>query len=145
MVLGRRMSIEYQFGDNRLYRAVYILAEDYLLEKKYLRDYLDFKNVLTSKYGQPARDEMIWHKPHMKHDPTEWGVAVSIGHLTSEAVWETDTTKIAAILTGGNHTVSCQIVYSSKALAHLAGTGGEQGAKSGEEPNQQLKKALEAF
>ncbi len=146
-VLGRRMVIEYHFARNQLYQATYRLAEEYLLENNYVRDYTEFKEILWKKYGTPKKEEMIWHKPYHKNDPSRWGVAVSIGHLTYSTIWESDTTLIAAVLAGGNYIISCQIEYISKALLHLAQekTDGTEKQDKGGVSNRKLKNALEEF
>jgi len=67
-----------------------------------------------------------------KDDYSDWGTAISLGHLLYFSTWETENTEIASILTGENFDISCVIEYSSKSLEEL-----EKKAKE--------KKALDAF
>ena len=146
-VLDRQVALEFHMGRNQLYRAVYRLAEHYIMEANYLKDYNDFKTILTKKFGAADKDEMKWRKPHLKGDPSQWGVAVSIGDLSCQTVWETPRTRVVLQLTGGNYEVTCTIDYLSKDLAHLAKAAhsDEENPETGGKSNKQLEKALEDF
>ena len=146
-ILDRQMALEYHLGSNQFYRAVYRLAENYLMEAKYLKDYNDFKTVLGKKFGPSLKDEMKWHKPHLQGDPSQWGVAVSIGDLACQTVWETPRTRITLALTGGNHQIECTIEYLSKELEHLAHAqdGQSEAPQQSGRTDKRLKKALEDF
>jgi len=146
-ILDRQMSVEYHLGQDQLYQAVYRLSESYLMEAKYIKDYNDFKAVLGKKYGPALRDDMEWHKPHFKSDPSQWGTAVSIGDLSCHASWETPRTKIDLVLSGGSYNVQCTITYFSKELAHLAYSraGDGEAPKQSGKTDKRLKKAMDEF
>jgi hypothetical protein len=146
-ILDRQMALEYHLGNNQLYRAVYRLSEDYLMEAKYLKDYNDLKTILGKKYGPPETDEMKWHKPHLQGDPSQWGVAVSIGDLACHTAWENPRSRITLNLTGGGHEIKCTIEYTSKELAHLAHVqeAHDEAPQQSGRTDKRLKKALEDF
>lgn len=131
-IIGKDVFVVYLFTDNQLTRAKYVLAESHSNRNDFIKDYNDFKNILEKKYGSPSKDETLWRNDLYRNDYSDWGTAISLGHLLYFSTWETENTEIASILTGENFDISCVIEYSSKSLEEL-----EKKAKE--------KKALDAF
>jgi len=131
-IIGKDVFVVYLFTDNQLTRAKYVLAESHSNKNDFITDYNDFKEILKKKYGNPSKDEVLWRNDLYKDDYSDWGTAISLGHLLYFSTWETKDTKIASILTGENFDVTCAIEYSSKRLEEL-----EKKAKE--------KKAIDAF
>lgn len=150
-VLEKAMLAEYYFVENKLVRAGYTLAESHIVDTKYVGDYGEIKEVLNRKYGDPKEDRVVWKNDYFKSNPQQWGTAVSVGHLSFFSVWETDSTIIAASLTGGDFKFSCKVVYQSKELMHLEkkignkGTDNELPGKKNDERNKKMRKAMENF
>lgn len=131
-VIGKDVLVAYFFIDNQLVRARYVLAESHTNKNDFITDYNDFKEILTKKYGKPKQDETFWKNDLYKDDYSDWGTAISIGHLVYLSSWETQDTEINNVLTGDNFDISCIVEYSSKNLKEL-------------EKKAQEKKALDAF
>ncbi len=52
-----------------------------------------------------------------KEDYSQWGFAVSLGHLTYYSSWETERTSVFFVLNGENYDLETVIEYSSKELS----------------------------
>lgn len=131
-VIGKDVLVGYFFVDNQLVRARYVLAESHTNKNDFITDYNDFKQILTKKYGKPKQDETFWKNDLYKDDYSDWGTAISLGHLVYLSSWETQDTEINNILMGENFDISCIVEYSSKNLKEI-------------EKKAQEKKALDAF
>lgn len=131
-VIGKSVFIVYFFTDDQLTRARYVLAESHSNKNDFITDYKDFNEILTKKYGDPNEDETIWRDELFKDDHSEWGTAISLGHLIYFSTWKTQDTEIRNVLTGENYDISCIVEYASKNLKEL-------------EKNAQEKEALDAF
>jgi len=131
-VIGKDVFVVYFFIDNQLTRARYALAESHSNKNDFIADYKDFKKILTKKYGNPSEDESLWRNDLFKDNYSEWGTALSIGHLVFFSTWKTNNTEISIILSGENYNISCIVEYSSTNLKEI-----ETKAKE--------KKALEVF
>jgi hypothetical protein len=138
-IMDKKFMIEYVFGQGQLYKAVFWLVEDYVMENNYIHDYFAFKKVITGKYGAPVKERVIWNKSHLRDDQSQWGVAVSVGDLAYFTAWENENTAISAILRGKDFTVDCTLEYISKALAHL-GTQTGKNAKSKDKTKKRQRK-----
>ena len=131
-VIGKDVFVAYFFVDNQLVRARYVLAESHTNKNDFITDYNDFKEILTKKYGKPKQDETFWRNDLYKDDYSDWGTAISLGHLIYLSSWETQDTEINNMLMGENYDISCIVEYSSKNLKEI-------------EKKAQEKKALDAF
>lgn len=131
-VLGKDVFIFYFFIDDQLTRARYALAESHSNKNDFITDYGDFKKILIKKYGNPIKDESLWKNDLYKDEYSNWGTAISLGHLLYFSKWKTKDTEINNVLMGENYDISCIIEYSSNNLKEI-------------EKKAQEKKALEAF
>jgi len=131
-VIGKDVFVAYFFIDNQLTRARYVLAESHSNKSDFISDYKDFKKILIKKYGNPVKDESFWKNDLYKDVYSDWGTAISLGHLVYFSTWSTSDTEISNILMGENYDISCIVEYSSKNLKEI-------------EKKAQDKKALEAF
>jgi len=109
-----------------------VLVESHTNKNDFITDYNDFKKILTKKYGKPKQDETLWKNDLYKDDYSDWGTAISIGHLVYLSSWETQDTEINNILMGENFAISCIVEYTSKNLKEI-------------EKKAQEKKALDEF
>jgi len=67
-----------------------------------------------------GRGEIYWENELYKNDKSNWGLAISIGHLSYNSVWETSTTDIELALDGNNYKVNLRVRYTSKELKEWA-------------------------
>lgn len=131
-VLDKDVYLGYIFIDNKLVRARYILAEEHSNKNDFINDYDTFKKILIKKYGKPIKDDVIWRNRLFKKNSSDWGMAISIGHLAYFSKWDTEHTEILCFLYGDNHKIKCGVEYVSKKLKQL-------------EKNYKEKKGLENF
>jgi hypothetical protein len=118
-VLYKDVMLAYVSDQDKLIRASYKIIENHTNKNDYIEDYKDFKEALIKKYGKPKLDQTGWKNDLYKGKPSDWGLAISLGHLEYFSSWETDSTEIKCILTGDNYNISCWIIYSSKKLEYL--------------------------
>lgn len=83
------------------------------------------------KYGAvPNSDgidgDMFWQNDLYQDDYQDWGMAVSCGHMSAFATWETPETDINLGLFGDNYEISLGVEYSSKELRSLTEQVSEQ-------------------
>jgi predicted RND superfamily exporter protein len=112
--------IGYIFVKNKLASAGYYINEEHSNKNVYIDDYEKLKDLLSKKYGNPIRDDVIWRDDLYKEDKSEWGLAISIGDLAYKALWETPTTEIELLLSGDNYNIELGIKYVSKELKDWA-------------------------
>jgi len=114
-VSGYETKIKYKFKNGRLVRGLYIFDEKHPKKLNlYLKDFKNLKNNLIKRYGKPKHNMEHWANKSFKHQPTEWGMAVRLGHLSLFTVWETPTTVIREALYGGNFKFNMVVTYESK-------------------------------
>ncbi|MDP8206716.1 MAG: hypothetical protein P9L92_08655 [Candidatus Electryonea clarkiae] len=112
-VIGKDVFVVYFFIDNQLTRARYVLADSHSNKNDFITDYEDFKAILIKKYGNPVQDDSIWKNDLYKDDYSDWGTAISIGHLVYFSNWKTNDTEISNMLMGENYDLSCIVEYCS--------------------------------
>lgn len=118
-VAGMPCTILYEFAENQLASAGYVITSRHTNANNYLDDYETVKGVLREKYGTPLRDETTWDNPLYRDDPSHYGFAVSIGHLSKGAFWETPTTRVGVFIKGDNYDITIVVMYRSLALQNL--------------------------
>jgi len=118
-VFSKDVMIVYYFANSKLVRARYIFLESHTNKFYYLIDYKSIKDVLLNKYGEPKYDRVVWLNDLYQDDYSEWGLAISIGHLIFGAGWETNTTEIEIYLVGENYQILHAIQYTSKQYKDL--------------------------
>lgn len=118
-VIAKDVIIAYFFVDNQLVRTRYVLEESHTNKNDFIGDYNNFKEILSKKYGKPNQDEIFWKNELYKDDYSDWGTAISLGHLSYLSKWETQDTEIANMLWGENYKILCIVEYSSKNLKEI--------------------------
>ena len=109
----------YVFVDDQLSRGVYLINESHSNKTEYISDSNNLSGLLTKKYGEPSGGDTFWLDDLYKDDPSDWGMAVAVGHMSKTASWETNNFKVGMILTGDNYDISLKIEYASKVLAKV--------------------------
>lgn len=110
----------YNFVDNKLYRIIYSLNENFVNMNNYITSYKDMKDKLTEKYGKPTGEEENWNNDLYKDDAENYGLAVSIGHLSYTTYWVTNNIEIHMLLSGEEYKVTSLIYYIDTNLAKIA-------------------------
>ncbi|WP_262107553.1 hypothetical protein [Arthrobacter sp. Marseille-P9274] len=109
----------YIFVSGQLARGKYRLVEEYQNQNKYLSAFDELKDSVTKKYGAPNEDRTYWLNDLYRDDFSEWGMAVSCGHLSKFASWDTEESFITVGILGENFDVTVGVEYSGKAFAAL--------------------------
>ncbi|NOR15517.1 MAG: hypothetical protein GQ544_07425 [Candidatus Aminicenantes bacterium] len=94
----------------------YSFVQNHPEKNEYIADFIKLNEHLEETYGQPQRDSRIWHDPALKEDPSKWGQAVSLGHLSYEVRWMISETEIVLNLFGIDEKVSLEVLYSRLSL-----------------------------
>jgi len=114
---GKEFACTYSFLEDKLYAGGYIFIGEHTNENLYIEDYEDMKETLTKKYGKPKTEiPGLWNNDLYKDDKSNWGKAISMGHLVYGASWETSTTRIDFLLWGDNYNIKLALYYTSKEL-----------------------------
>ena len=79
----------YGFQDKKVYCATYFFQINHTNLNDYIDDYTDLHNLLKSKYQEPISNKMIWKNNLFKNSPSDYGMAISVGHLMYISKWET--------------------------------------------------------
>jgi hypothetical protein len=121
-VSGLSVDVAYIFVNNKLIRTKYVVSEKHSNKTDYIDDYKKLKTSLSNKYSKPVSDKQYWKNDLYKSDSSEWGMAVSIGHLSYFCSWENANSSILLYLTGDNYVINLGIEYSSKQLSKIEDT-----------------------
>jgi len=115
----KKVEVVYKFISNKLVRAEYIFEEEYNNKNVYYTDYLNFKTMLTKKYGEPDKYEQKWLNDTYKHDIDRIGSSLSSGNVVIFESWAGEKTNITHAIYGGKNTISHVIEYASVNFAYL--------------------------
>lgn len=118
-VAGMDMLLGYIFTQNKLTTGKYILLEDHSNTNDYISDYERLKDLLIQKYGEPIEDEEYWKNDLYQDDYSQWGFAISLGHLIYYSTFENEMSEITLMLSGENYEINLQIEAKSIALKAL--------------------------
>lgn len=118
---GSDCDVVYIFNDNdRLTSGLYVFTKKYANPQLYIQDYNKFKNLLTEKYGKPSSEKENWSSSTTASEKHDYGQAVSDGHLTLNAAWNTERSVIKIALVNTNEKrPSLQIHYTTRSLDEL--------------------------
>jgi len=108
----------YYFAENQLVEGRYMFTEKHANDLLFFADFRNVKESLTKKYGEPTRDKVLWLNDLFKDDSSQWGMALSIGHVVFEVAWRTSQTEIMLRLVGDNYEVTHFVQYTSKIKKH---------------------------
>jgi hypothetical protein len=120
----------YSFLQDKLYNTGYVFVGEHSNKNDYIRDYKNLKEILAKKYGKPWSDRTTWDNDLFKNDRSQWGLAVSIGHLSYGTIWDTSNTHVTLGLSGDNYEISLLVAYDSRELEKWVDEIKEEKAKS---------------
>lgn len=115
-IAGLDCLIAYYFAENKLTRARYLFSSEHSNKNLFIQDYKNVQTQLSEKYGKPYRDDVIWSNDLYKDDLSEYGTAVSLGHLQYATEWKQPETYIQLTLHGDNFEISHWVEYTSNAF-----------------------------
>lgn len=109
-------SSSYSFVNNKLARAHYFFEPKHINDTLYIDDFDRVKNILTSKYGEPAEDDVLWKDDLYKDRPQDYGIAIRTGHLSYRTQWDTPNSRISLYLGPQSGKILFGTRYESKNL-----------------------------
>lgn len=111
---GMPCIVGYVFTDNRLSMAKYLFKQEHSNKSDFIDDYNKIVGLLSKKYGEPYHNAPYWKNTTFKGDPSNYGLAISAGHLIYTASWNLEKTTIDVCLSGENYEIAFDIQYLSK-------------------------------
>lgn len=106
-------TIVYGFNEGRLDVGGYSFKAKYVNKNNYIEDYSKLKKALIAKYGEPEKTNVKWLNDLYQTDVENYGLAVSVGHLEFNTVWETNEFNITLMLNGENFESNLSLYYYS--------------------------------
>lgn len=127
-IAGMSCAVGYVFTDDKLTMVKYLLDHDHSNLNDYIDDYNKLVSLLTKKYGEPYHNAPVWKNSLFKGDYSNYGLAISSGHLVYNSKWNLDRTEIDVLLGGENYKIDFQIQYLSKQFKNAQSKKQEQEA-----------------
>lgn len=118
-IAGMDMLLGYLFTGDKLTTGKYIVTEDHSNKNDYITDYDKLKKILTEKYGEPKEDEKYWKNDLYRDDYSDWGFAVSLGHLIYYSTYQNEKTELTLMLSGENYKINLLIESKSVELKDI--------------------------
>jgi hypothetical protein len=120
-------TLSYRFAEGRLVGAVYAISQKHTDKFYHISDFGTIKDLLTRKYGEPSRDDVVWKNDRLKGAPSRWGEALGLGHLVLSASWAPPGAVVELSFERYADELRLLIEYRSRAVDPLgsAGAGGD--------------------
>lgn len=115
---GLEALVAFYIIDDTLYKARYVINEDYTNRNQFVDDYKSISAILSTKYGYQSI-YYDWSDELYKDDRSDYGFAVSLGHLKLITNFKDDTTEIFHLLEGNDYEISHILEYRSKEYGRL--------------------------
>ena len=119
VLAGLQAIVFYILIEDQLVRAKYIITQEYQNKNSYITAFSTLKEALTSKYGVSGESNIYWNDDLYEDDPTEWGMAISLGHHSRFETWANENTSICLALTGENYDIQLVVEYTGIALRDI--------------------------
>lgn len=119
-IAGMPCFVGYEFTNDKLSMVRYIINQKHSNKNDYITDYNRIVGLLTKKYGEPYYNAPNWKNSLYKDDPSDYGLAISIGHLYYNAAWSKEKMDIGVYLYGENYEITFIIQYDSKKYKQAA-------------------------
>lgn len=110
-VAGLNATVVYHFDDAALAEVVVLNRADHADRTHYIDDFERLSARLRERYGQPRFEEMRWRNRLFADRPERYGDAVSAGHLTYLARWDTPVAGMLMALRGERYQVIHELVF----------------------------------
>jgi len=129
-ILDKNIYMAFIFANDQLVSALYALRDMREKLDDSFRDFEDFKQILTMKYGEPnAGQGDIWADPSFGDedglkavllDRSKYAEALNHGQILHAAMWRTDKTWIKVALSKMMEGHTCGVTIEYKSIRHLA-------------------------
>ena len=107
---GLAATLVYHFDDAALTEVVVLNRAQYSDRTRYIEDFNEVSTRLRNRYGQPEFEEMRWRDRLFADRPERYGDAISAGHLTYLARWDTPQLRLLMALRGERYQVLHELV-----------------------------------
>lgn len=108
---GLPATLVYHFAGDGLAEVVVFNRSRHDDRTRYIDDFERLANDLRARYGQPRLEDMRWRNRLFAERPERWGDAISAGHLTFLARWDTADAAILMALRGERYQVVHELVF----------------------------------
>lgn len=128
---GYTCNVTYEFNeDNKLVSGNYIFTKRYTNPQLYEQDYLNFKNLLIRKYGQPVKVKENWDDTH--YLASKKTIDGSNNNSTQQLLskWTTSRSNIEIALDKADNIYTLHIQYTAKSPVELLNQDAVQNALS---------------
>jgi len=122
-ISNKNVLLNYLFAQDKLVGAFYKLDDNYLNSDHFIQTYLQFKRILTEKYGLPSEEFTNWLNDTYRNNRKKWGLAMSLGHTEYATFWKTQNTTIECSLREENYNILCILKFWSIGHSHLLEEG----------------------
>jgi len=119
-ILNMDCMIGYVFADNKLAKAKYSFFAKYEDKNQYIHSYEKIRGILIQKYGKPEAEKILWQDKLYQKDRSNWGLALSLGHLEFSSLWKDSETEIQLRVYGERNRVFLVVLYSGLEYMDLA-------------------------
>ena len=129
-ILDKNIYVAFIFDNEHLGSALYALRDMREKLDDAFRDFADFKQILTMKYGEPnAGQGDIWADPSFGDEDTlksllldrsKYEEALKQGEILHAAMWKTNKTWIKVALSKMMEGHTCGVTVEYKSIRHLA-------------------------
>ena len=129
-ILDKNIYVAFIFDNEHLVSALYALRDMREKLDDSFRDFADFKQILTMKYGEPnAGQGDIWADPSFGDEDTlksllldrsKYEEALNQGQILHAAMWRTDKTWIKVALSKMMEGHTCGVTVEYKSIRHFA-------------------------
>ncbi len=119
-ILNMDCLIGYVFAENKLVKAKYSFLAKHEDKNQYIQDYSKIRDILVEIYGKPLTDSALWQNNRYKEEPSNWGQALSQGHLMFDSTWQDSDTEIHLQLHGEMEKTFLVVEYAGLDYKDLA-------------------------
>lgn len=114
-IAGLTASATYRYNDDEILTAgQYTLKEQHTELNDYYDDYVDLVQSFSSVYGKPEFTGYDWDDNTYKNDPSNWGLALSLGNVEFKTGWkDANGNTIYIWMRGGISNITTAIYFSS--------------------------------
>ena len=119
-ILNMDCMIGYVFADNKLAKAKYSFLANHEDKNQHIHDFEKVRDILIQKYGKPAAEKALWQDKMYKDDHSNWGLALSLGHVEFNSRWRDSETEIQLRLYRERDRVFLVVLYSGLEYSELA-------------------------
>lgn len=110
-IYGNNYILGYDFKDNKLVRATYLMEEEHMTGGQYILAYDKVKEKMIEIYGEPNEDKIVPLVKQSQIDLAGSSSALEYGYVVYQTIWETSSTEIIMYMESKNFDIKFGIRY----------------------------------